>query len=275
LAAVNQVSSGPLVTQTGREEVALVAEEKPTLPTERYEDLLESLTELGRTLAEDESVQETLGSILTLTTRLVPGCHAASVTVLDDDEKPATVAATDAEQEELDRRQYALRDGPCLDAARRQIINNWSLAEAEQSWPEFSALATEMGLRSYLAAGLGLGGHRLGALNLSSRGQDGFDRLDEGLVGLFVPLASAAIVTVSRYEQARELATQLSQALSSRAVIDHAIGIIMAESKCPAGQAFAVLRRASNNRRMKLRELAAEIVTRVGGQPPAEDAPQA
>lgn len=254
----------------------MVAEDKRTaLPTERYEDLLESLTELGRTLAEDESVQETLGSILTLATRLVPGCHAASVTVLDDDGKPATVAATDAEQEELDRRQYLLRDGPCLDAARQQIINNWSLAEAEQFWPDFTALATEMGLRSYLAAGLGLSGRRLGALNLSSRGEDGFDRLDEGLVALFVPLASAAIVTVSRYEEARELAAQLSQALSSRAVIDHAIGIIMAESNFPAGQAFAVLRRASNNRRMKLRELAAEIVTRVGGQPPAEYAPEA
>ena len=159
----------------------MVAEEKhAALPSERYEDLLESLTELGRTLAEDESVQETLGSILTLATRLVPGCHAASVTVLDDDGKPATVAATDAEQEEMDRRQYLLHDGPCMDAARRQQINNWSLAEAEQRWPDFTALATDMGLRSYLAAGLGLGSQRLGALNLSSRGEDGFDRLDEG-----------------------------------------------------------------------------------------------
>ena len=69
--------------------------------------------------------------------------------------------------------------------------------------------------------------------------------------------------------------TRLNQALSSRAVIDHAIGIIMAESKCPAEQAFGALRRASNNRRMKLRDLAAEIVTRVGGQVPAEYAPGA
>ena len=80
-------------------------------------------------------------------------------------------------------------------------------------------------------------------------------------------------MTVSRYQQARELAAQLNQALSSRAVIDHAIGIIMAESKVPAEQAFAALRRALNNRRMKLRELAAEIVTRVGGQAPSEYAP--
>ncbi len=249
----------------------MVTEENAAaLPGERYEDLIGSLTELSRALAEDESISETLQSILTLALRLVPGCHAASITVVDEDGQPATVAATDPHTEELDRRQYLLRDGPCLDAARRQQVNSWSMAEAEQRWPEFSHLAQEMGLRSYLCAGLGMGDRRLGALNLSSRGTDGFDRLDEGLVTLFVPPASAAIVTADRYARARELAAQLEQALLSRAVIDQAIGIIMAESHCPADQAFAVLKRASNNRRTKLRDLAGEIVARVSGtRPPA------
>jgi AmiR/NasT family two-component response regulator len=53
-------------------------------------------------------------------------------------------------------------------------------------------------------------------------------------------------------------------------VIDQAIGIVMAESRCDADQAFATLSRASNNRNMKLRDLATEIVMRVGGQPPSQ-----
>ena len=241
----------------------------------RYEELVGSLTGLARALAEDESVQDTLKSILALTLRLVPGCHAASVTVLEPDGEPRTVAATDVETEELDRRQYLLHDGPCLDAARNQQINSWSLIEAEQRWPDFTHLAKELGLRSYLAAGLGLAGQRLGALNLSSRGADGFDRLDENLVAQFVPSASAAIVSARRHAKARDLAAQLNQALISRAVIDHAIGILMAESHCGADQAFEVLKRASNNRRMKLRDLAAEIVTRVSGHPPSDYADEA
>jgi hypothetical protein len=236
----------------------------------RYEELVGSLTGLAQALAEDESVLDTMRSILALTLRLIPGCHAASITVLEPDSRPYTIAATDEETEELDRRQYLLHDGPCLDAARYQQINSWSLIEAEQRWPDFTSLAKELGLRSYLAAGLGLGGERLGALNLSSRGADGFDRLDENLVALFVPAASAAIVSARRHTQARDLAAQLNQALISRAVIDHAIGILMAESRCSADQAFEVLKRASNNRRMKLRDLAAEIVTRVSGHPPAD-----
>ena len=165
-----------------------------------------------------------------------------------------------------------LHDGPCLDAARRQQVNRWTLHQAEQRWPEFTVLAEEMGLRSYLSAGLGLAGRTLGALNLSSHDTDGFSQLDEDLIALFTVPAAAAIVVVGRYAEARDLAEQLEQALGSRAVIDQAIGIVMAESRCDADQAFTMLTRASNNRNMKLRDLASEIVTRVGGRSPARPA---
>src|ERR1700734_4453010 len=177
----------------------------------RYEDLVESLTELARTLTENEWVRDTLGSILALALRSIPGCHAASVTVLDAKDQPSTIAATDDKTRELDRRQYLLNDGPCLDAARRQQVNRWNLAEAEQRWPDFTSLAKEVGLRSYLAAGLGFGEQRLGALNLSSRDAEGFSRLDEGTVALFIAPAAAAIVTMTRYARARDLAGQLNQ----------------------------------------------------------------
>jgi hypothetical protein len=153
---------------------------------------------------------------------MVPGYHAASVTVLDDGGRPGTIAATSDQTYEIDRRQYGLADGPCLDAARRQVVNRWSLDEAEQRFPEFTSLAKEMGLRSYLSAGLSLAG--------------------------------------------RQLTGQLEQALQSRATIDRAVDIIMAESRCTPDEAFATLSRASNNRNVKLRELAAEIVERVASQ---------
>jgi transcriptional regulator with GAF, ATPase, and Fis domain len=238
------------------------------LPGGRYEDLVGSLIGLTLRMTEDSSVRDTLHSILALALGLVPGCDAASVTVLDDQGQPGTVVATDDGTYELDRRQYALGDGPCLDAARRQQVNRWTLGEATERWPEFTSLATGLGLHSYLAAGLGTGERPLGALNLSSRGTDGFDHLDEKVVALFTAPAAAAIMVAGRYAEAHALAGQLHQAMQSRSVIDQAIGIIMAESRCTAAEAFATLSRASNNRSIKLRELAAEIVGRVAGGPP-------
>ena len=175
----------------------------PPVPTgERYEDLVEVFTVLSGTLAEDESVHDTLHAILAMALKLVPGCSAASVTVLDERGQPSTIAATDDDTLELDRRQYLLNDGPCMDAARRQRVNRWSLLEAEQQWPDFTSLAKEVGLRSYLAAWASVD-QRLGALNLSSRDADGFSRLDEGVVALFIAPAAAAIVTMTRYARAR------------------------------------------------------------------------
>ena len=252
----------------------IVANDEPQLPQlgERYGDLVESLTDLARMLTETESVRDTLQSILALALRSIPGCHAASITVLDDQEQPSTIAATDEETYELDRLQYLLYDGPCMDAARRQQVNRWSLHEAEQRWPEFTHVAEQIGLQSYLSAGLGLAGRRLGALNLSSHDTNGFSQLDEDLISLFTVPAAAAIVVVGRYFEARDLAGQLEQALQSRSVIDQAIGIVMAESRCDADQAFATLTRASNNRNIKLRDLATEIVARFGGGPPSHPA---
>lgn len=264
----------PGTSQPRSDGMALVAHDEPSAPQlgERYGDLVESLTDLARTLTETESVRDTLQSILALALRSIPGCHAASITVLDDEEQPSTVAATDEETYELDRRQYLLHDGPCMVAARHQQVSRWNLHEAKQRWPEFTRLAEDIGLQSYLSAGLGLAGRRLGALNLSSRNPDGFSQLDEDVISLFTVPAAAAIVVVGRYFEARDLAAQLEQALQSRAVIDHAIGIIMAESRCDADQAFATLSRASNNRNIKLRDLATEIVMRVSGQPPSHPA---
>jgi GAF domain-containing protein len=242
----------------------MTGDEPQASQSERYGDAVAALTGLVRALAEDESVRDTLQSILALVLRALPGCDAASVTVLDDEGKPGTMAATDEKTLQMDQRQYELHDGPCLDAARRQQVNRWRLLDAEQRWPEFTRLAQESGLRSYLSAGLSLAGRSLGALNLSSRDTDGFSKLDEDMVALLTGPAAASIVVASRYAEARGLAAQLEQALRSRAVIDQAIGIVMAESRCDAKQAFATLGRASNNRNMKLRDLAAEIVTRVG-----------
>src|SRR6266496_1717390 len=265
-------SPGGPASQHFRGTMTVAADEPSASQDDRYSDAVAVFTELTRALAEDESVPETLQSILALVLRLVPGCHAASVTVLDEKGVPGTIAATGEETYQMDRRQYELHDGPCLDAARHQQVNRWNLAEAEQRWPDFTRLAKEMGLRSYLSTGLGWAGRPLGALNLSSRDADGFDQLDERLMSLFTAPAAAAIVVARRYSEARGLAAQLEQALLSRAVIDQAIGIIMAESRCNAAAAFAALGRASNNRNMKLRDLAAEIVTRVGGPPSARPA---
>jgi AmiR/NasT family two-component response regulator len=76
-------------------------------------------------------------------------------------------------------------------------------------------------------------------------------------------------LTVS-LRQVRHAAIQLqmAEAMVSSSVIDQAIGILMAQQRCTAEAAFELLRQASQRRNRKLRDIAAEIVTKVSGELP-------
>jgi AmiR/NasT family two-component response regulator len=56
-------------------------------------------------------------------------------------------------------------------------------------------------------------------------------------------------------------------------IIDQAIGILMAQQRCSSGVAFEILRSASQDRNVKLRTIAADIVRAVGGEPADDEAP--
>ena len=59
------------------------------------------------------------------------------------------------------------------------------------------------------------------------------------------------------------MAEQLEAAVQSRAVIDQAKGIIRAQDQCTGDAAFQLLVRASQNRNVKLRLLAEQLVSGV------------
>jgi AmiR/NasT family two-component response regulator len=67
-----------------------------------------------------------------------------------------------------------------------------------------------------------------------------------------------------------ELNADLRAALASRAVIDQAIGVVMAENRCTAQEAMTILRSAARHRKTKLRLLASSVVESVTGSPPQE-----
>src|SRR5581483_488446 len=80
--------------------------------------------------------------------------------------------------------------------------------------------------------------------------------------------AEAAAIRAERTQygnvvmELRHLVAQLEEALSSRAVIEQAKGVIMAQSRCTPNEAFDMLRRASQRTNRKVRDLAVELVRR-------------
>ena len=230
---------------------------------ERPDDLALALTELSGVLLTDEGLDRTLQRVAQLACRTMPGCSAAGVTLVTADGKPETAAFTHDTVLEVDRRQYAVGDGPCIDALRERRINSCGFAEAQRRWPAFSRQAAEVGFRSFLAAPLIADDAAIGALNLYSGLPDGFEALDDALIGLFSGQASVALANARLYRTARNLSEQLQEALDSRAVIEQAKGILMAQEHVGADAAFDLLRKRSQHANRKLRDVAREIVDSV------------
>jgi len=182
------------------------------------------------------------------------------------------VASSNDLAERLDEMQNEAGDGPCIHAmtTSRQVEVS-DLGEGEQ-WPTWRALARSLGLRKMLAVPLlSADGTGIGALNLYSTRAEPFTDDDRAIAHDFAHHAAGALVVALRLAEQAELLTQLEAALTSRAVIDQAKGIVMAQRRCDAQEAFDILREASMRNNTKLRDVAAKVVgsvTRKTSPPP-------
>ena len=220
-------------------------------------DLRERVESVGL-LRSGESYEETLRRLAELACETIPGCSAGSVTLWREGE-PYTVVSTSALAQEVDNAQYASGDGPCLDAGRSGETYLVADLAADGRWPEFAAVAVRHGIRSSLSLPLAVRGEPIGALNLYSQDLDGFAAaLPAGR--LFARQAAVAIANAELYDTTRKLAEQLQEAMASRAVIEQAKGVLMAEQGCGPKEAFELLRQASQRENVKLRDIAQRIV---------------
>lgn len=212
----------------------------------------------------EDHLNQLLDRLADAATHAVPAASAASVTVLQEEGLPGwTAAATHKVVVAIDLEQYTSGAGPCLEAARERHPVRGGLAEARERWPAVAESVDRAGMRSYLSVPLLLGdGPMLGSLSIYGRAA-GFAPFDEALMTFLTSAASAAIVNARRFVRARTRADEIAVALTSRAEIDQAKGILMAQQRIPADQAFGMLIDQSQRSNTKLRDVARELLRSV------------
>ena len=113
-----------------------------------------------------------------------------------------------------------------------------------------------LGVHSVLSLPLRATDGVVGAMNIYAHMKDAFDERAEYLGQLFAAPAAIAVQNAQILAQTKRLATNLQAALSNRAVIDQAIGIVMSRSGVTADEAFDRLRGISQRDHVKLTEVA-------------------
>jgi GAF domain-containing protein len=228
-------------------------------------ETLTAAAELQELLLETDNFEDFLQDLAVLAARSVTQGLSCGIT-LKRDGRPHTVANSDDRAARCDELQYGQGIGPCLDAMRTGEIVLVEDLVAEERWGEYRAAVLAHGVRSSLSLPLTDG--TPGALNFYATRPRAFGETEREYAQRFAAEASRALALANRMARQSELTTQLEAALASRATIDQAIGIIMGQNRCDAEHAFGLLRAASQNRNVKLRTVATEIVAAVSGQSP-------
>lgn len=215
--------------------------------------LAEQLAHAARSLQEEQDLQHTRDRAVKLALDFVHGCDEVGLSLAHRDKRVGTLAATSERVRWADALQYEVGEGPYLEAIwQHQRLSSPDLAHDDR-WPTWGAHVSQAGMCSLLAFQLFTHRDGLRALNLYSTRSHGFtdeDLEEASALATHVAVALSAALEVHN----------LHAVVSTRTQIGRAEGILMERFDLTPGQAFAVLRRVSQDSNTKLHDVADQLV---------------
>jgi GAF domain-containing protein len=243
----------------------------PALSAEQLMGLYASVSSRLRSFSGEADAAAAMTSVAV---DMLPGAEFAGLTRQRPGGALITIGATDPLVHQIDRVQYELRSGPCVEALHSDRPVVATDLRTSRRWPEFGPVSAELGVRSMLSYRLHLeddgreeGVHVLGGMNLYARRPRAFDVEEvQALLPVLAAFCALAIWGGSLAAQARSMET----ALSSSRDIGAAQGILMERYKVPREEAFGLLAVTSQRTNRKLRDVALHLVDtgEIPPQPP-------
>src|SRR5215211_2107442 len=217
--------------------------------------LAQELAEVSR-LVEADEVAATLDRFVGRIARTVPGCAHAGISVLADS---AVKAVTEPGHPVLGGRLSLDEAGPLGEALQYHEPRRLDDTGTDQRWPKFNSRLARAGCHSALVLPLSTQAQPA-VLTLLSEQPSKFESTAYDVVLLLTLHAGVVFDNAQLYHHSRQLVEHLRTALGTRLKIGQAQGLLMHRFGHDADQAFALLKRASQNSNTKLREVAAALV---------------
>ena len=217
------------------------------------ERFAEDLADMAASLHDEPTLEETIERVLEYALKAVD-CSYAGVVFVHGKSRVETVAVTNALVSELDQVQLEHGEGPDLDVLTNPqdsvlIVDT----RVDQRWPHWAAAVEGIGVRSMLGVRLHTTSTTIGSLNLFDTRPGHFTEEDRDVAHIFARHAAIAL------SSARDTAN-LWRAIDARRLIGQAQGILMERFQMNADQAFAVLRRYSQDHNVKLHVVAQRLI---------------
>ena len=184
----------------------------------------------------------------------------AGIMLEDRDGELVFAAASHELVVDVEQVQAHIGDGACHEAfVTRKLVVVEDIRE-EGRWPEYAARVTGAGLQAVLGVPMTAFGRTIGVINIYRETPSRWSDEDIEAAEILAAMGAGYIVNASRMRAQHELQEQLHTAIESRDVIGQAKGIIMAQERVTADEAFQRLRSLSQSNNMKLRDVARRVV---------------
>ncbi|MDQ4095571.1 MAG: GAF and ANTAR domain-containing protein [Actinomycetota bacterium] len=231
-------------------------------PTHYPRELLESADALTKLVGEDLEFDETMGEMAKLAAHAVGSADECTISLAAKNGADFhTVATTGDVGRKLDDFQRECGEGPCLSSVEDHQTFRIADMAKDETWPKFSRkVSDETEINSMLSFVLRLSDDATGALNFVSQKKDAFSPEDVGTGTIFAAQAAIALGDALGHKEDQSVIAQLEEGMKTRQMIGQAVGILMATQKVGADEAFTILRKASQNANIKLRDIAQRLV---------------
>jgi hypothetical protein len=213
--------------------------------------------ELIKELLAEPSEEYTLARLVERAVSSVPGCELAGVSIRRGKGVVETPAWSGDLVPELDGAQYALNEGPCLDAIRVDGTVLIDDTRTDPRWPRWAPRAAELGVLSVLSVRLATARDVMGGLNMYSTRCEAFGEDAVQIAHRYAEHASTAVGVIEQIEGLRS-------AMQTRHLIGMAQGMLMLRYGLDEDQAFRFLSRVSQQSNVKLRVLAVRVTRELG-----------
>jgi len=194
----------------------------------------------------------------------VTGMTGAGIMLMSQDTPVGSVCTTNEVSALVEDLQYALGEGPCVDAYRhdRPVLEPDLADPASPRWPAFASAAVEAGVRAVFGFPLQVGAVRLGALNLycDRPGPLTDDQHADALV--MANVAAQAVLVLQSGAPPGQLAAELEASGDFQYVVQQAAGMVAAQLDVGVGQALIRLRAYAFGNDQALVAVAEQVVAR-------------
>lgn len=219
-------------------------------------DALAFFSQMALELHDEPDAEATVQRIAEYA-RIAVGCDDAGIMLVHARKQIETAAATSPRVVASHDLQITHDEGPCLDAIDGDGVYLVTDTATDPRWRKWGPAVHDVGLMSAVSVRLETRGRRYGSLNLYSSETGTFGDDDIAVATIFSRHASVALAAAHNEDG-------LQVAIDARKLIGQAQGILMERFDIDDQRAFTFMRRQSQDRNEKLRDIAAWIVEHRG-----------